>query len=216
MYVCSDDIERAYLSSWRTDKRSILTFSIVTRIFLLSSLSKLSSVLPWTDESLITTHLRVVPSIKQPYLYLPNRPRTETTQTHYHPLTMIEDEIYRKSSQYRLWSFTSESLQSLRVTTNAVASDRVRAAQRRARETQQASNSSTSTPNPSDTDSKAADEKTVDCLTPEEEQDLVRYYCEQTVELGERYRPPLPTIVRVCPFHNKQPLLPSLLSYSSK
>lgn len=111
---------------------------------------------------------------------------------------MIEDDFYRTSSQYRLWSFTNESLQSLRATTNALAGDRVRAAQRRAREVQQATSSSTPTPNPSDTESKP-DEKTVDCLTPEEEQDLVKYYCEQTVELGERYKPPLTTIVRVCP-----------------
>lgn len=118
---------------------------------------------------------------------------------------MIEDEIYRTSSQYRLWSFTHDSLHSLRNTTNAVASDRVRAAIRR---TQQPTSSTGGTPNPSnsDTDSKR-DEKSVDCLTPEEEQDLVRYYCEQTMELGERYRPPIPTIVRVClstlGFHRK-------------
>jgi hypothetical protein len=33
--------------------------------------------------------------------------------------------IYRASSQYRLWSYTEPSLQSLRATTNAVASERV-------------------------------------------------------------------------------------------
>ena len=111
---------------------------------------------------------------------------------------MIEDEFYRTSSQYRMWSFTEDSLRSLRVTTNALASDRVRAAIRRARDGQQTANSATSTPNltGSDTDTKR-DETSVDCLTPEEEEDLVRYYCEQTVELGERYEPPLPTIVRV-------------------
>ncbi|RMJ26348.1 cyclin ccl1 [Aspergillus sp. HF37] len=106
---------------------------------------------------------------------------------------MIEDDIYRTSSQYRLWSFTQDSLRSLRDTTNAVASDRVRAARRR----MQPASSAAATPNPSgsDTDSKR-DEKPVECLTPDEEQDLVRYYCEQTLELGERYRPAIPTIVR--------------------
>lgn len=110
---------------------------------------------------------------------------------------MIEDDIYRTSSQYRLWSFTQDSLRSLRDTTNAVASDRVRAARRR----MQPASSAAATPNPSgsDTDSKR-DEKPVECLTPDEEQDLVRYYCEQTLELGERYRPAIPTIVRVCRF----------------
>lgn len=107
---------------------------------------------------------------------------------------MIEDDIYRTSSQYRLWSFTQDSLRSLRETTNAVASNRVRTALQRARD----SSSAAGTPNPSgsDTDTKR-DDKTVDCLTPDEEQDLVRYYCEQTLELGERYKPAIPTIVRV-------------------
>ncbi|KLJ05658.1 cyclin H, partial [Blastomyces silverae] len=45
---------------------------------------------------------------------------------------MLEDDIYRASSQYRLWSFTEESLRSIRDNTNAVASERVRAAIRRA------------------------------------------------------------------------------------
>lgn len=112
---------------------------------------------------------------------------------------MIEDDIYRTSSQYRLWSFTPESLHSLRVTTNAVASDRVRSAIQRTREAEAQSNPPPSTPNPtpnpqtSDTDSKPE----IDCLTPEEEHDFVRYYCEQTLELGDQYTPPIPTIVRV-------------------
>ncbi|KAL2854597.1 cyclin-like protein [Aspergillus pseudodeflectus] len=112
---------------------------------------------------------------------------------------MIEDDFYRTSSQFRLWSFTEDSLRLLRQNTNSLASDRVRDALRRAREARQSANSSaTGTPNPngSDADSKLGDEKNIECLTPEEEQDLVRYYCEQIVQLGESYKPPLPTIVR--------------------
>ncbi|KAL3442383.1 cyclin-like protein [Aspergillus insuetus] len=112
---------------------------------------------------------------------------------------MIEDDFYRTSSQFRLWSFTEDSLRSLRQNTNSLASDRVRDALRRAREARQSANSSAAgTPNPngSDADSKPGDEKDIECLTPEEEQDLVRYYCEQIVQLGESYKPPLPTIVR--------------------
>ncbi|KAJ5360275.1 hypothetical protein N7517_009466 [Penicillium concentricum] len=111
---------------------------------------------------------------------------------------MIEDDIYRASSQYRLWSYTEPSLQSLRASTNAVASERVRAALRRSRETHQSTASSAAgTPLPeSNMEIKNENEKDVECLTPEEELVLVRYYCEKTLELGETYKPPIPTMVR--------------------
>ncbi|KAL4780610.1 cyclin-like protein [Aspergillus varians] len=112
---------------------------------------------------------------------------------------MIEDDIYRTSSQFRLWSFTEDSLRSVRQNTNSLASDRVRVALRRAREARQSANSSaTGTPNPngSDVDTKGGEENDIECLAPEEEQELVRYFCEQIIQLGESYKPPLPTIVR--------------------
>lgn len=115
---------------------------------------------------------------------------------------MIEDDFYRSSSQYRLWSFTRESLNSIRANTNAIASERVRAAQRRAKAAVQSNTPSatgTPTPTPSDAEGKpeAGSEKEVECLTPEEELELVQYYCEQTLELGGMYKEPLPTTVRV-------------------
>lgn len=127
---------------------------------------------------------------------------------------MIEDDIYRSSTQFRLWSFTRDSLASMRATTNKVASERIRAAQKRAREaaaqhrtantspdtTSPTSGSGNATPNPtSDAEGKtdAILEQDVKCLTPEEEAEFVRYYCEQTLELGDTYKPPLPTMVRV-------------------
>ncbi|OJJ96860.1 hypothetical protein ASPACDRAFT_54240 [Aspergillus aculeatus ATCC 16872] len=116
---------------------------------------------------------------------------------------MIEDDFYRTSSQYRLWSFTAASLQAQRATTNAVASDRVRAAIRRAQEARRsATSSATGTPVPEVEGSTStnhpakAEEKPIECLTPEEEQQTVSYYCEQIIQLGEAYKPPLPTIVR--------------------
>ncbi|KAF4217701.1 hypothetical protein CNMCM8980_005680 [Aspergillus fumigatiaffinis] len=111
---------------------------------------------------------------------------------------MFEDDIYRTSSQYKFWSFTEASLRSLRENTNAVASQRVRAALRRAREARQSANSSAAgTPTAGTTaDGKGADEKDIDCLTPEEEKELVRFYCEKAVELADTYKPPLPTTVR--------------------
>ncbi|PGH32870.1 cyclin H [[Emmonsia] crescens] len=136
---------------------------------------------------------------------------------------MLEDEIYRSSSQYRLWSFTEESLRSIRANTNAVASERVRAAIRRTkkdvRHQQPAAvtpmmRSGSGTPNAAgDADdgnngndnNKTAEmtsngeqttEKEIECLTAEEELELVRYYCEKTMELGDEYKPPMPTAVR--------------------
>ena len=111
---------------------------------------------------------------------------------------MIEDDIYRSSSQFRFWSFTEESLKSLRATTNALASERVRAALRRAREARQsAAGTPAASQSGSEAEGKGGEERNIECLTPEEEQDLVRYYCEKTVELGETYKPPMPSIVRV-------------------
>lgn len=112
---------------------------------------------------------------------------------------MIEDDVYRTSSQYRLWSYTKASLQSLRATTTDVASQRVRAAIQRAHYAHpSATPSAASTPQPgSDGETKKAEDKQIECLTPEEELVLVTYYCEKTLELGDEYKPPLPTMVRV-------------------
>ena len=117
---------------------------------------------------------------------------------------MLEDDIYRTSSQYRLWSFTEDSLRAVRANTNATASQRVRAAVRRARE---ARRQASATPSRSDTPEAAGTpkstngaegvEREIECLTPEEELELVQYYCEKTMELGDEYKPPLSTAVRV-------------------
>lgn len=138
---------------------------------------------------------------------------------------MFEDDRYRTSTQFRFWSFTPSSLQSVRSNTNALASERVRCAIGKAREARQqqqgqgagqgsststAPSSSAATPNPGDESvsvgvsaAAAAGGKNdagreVECLTAEEELELVRYYCEKTMELGDEYKPPLPTMVRVC------------------
>ncbi len=44
---------------------------------------------------------------------------------------VTEDQVYRASTQYRLWSFSPEALASLRASTNALAAERVRAAIRK-------------------------------------------------------------------------------------
>ncbi|KAL8787730.1 MAG: hypothetical protein Q9213_002050 [Squamulea squamosa] len=77
---------------------------------------------------------------------------------------MTEDDIYRTSTQYRLWSFTPETLASLRATTNATAADGVRAAFRTLK-----------------FDSEQDHNDEIDCLSIEEEQKIISYYCLQTL-----------------------------------
>ena len=90
---------------------------------------------------------------------------------------MTEDEIYRTSTQYRMWSFTPESLASLRSTTNALAADGVKAAvqSKRAETEQNGEAEASKTPNTV---------LEVDCLTVEEEQRLVGWYCLKTMDFA--------------------------------
>lgn len=82
---------------------------------------------------------------------------------------MTEDDIYRASTQYRLWSYTPESLASLRAVTNASAASRVTIALQRARST----------------DTSSADSTPIDCLTPHEAHLLVQYYGEQCLRVAD-------------------------------
>ncbi|MCJ1465284.1 hypothetical protein MMC07_003900 [Pseudocyphellaria aurata] len=90
---------------------------------------------------------------------------------------MTEDEIYRASTQYRLWSFTPELLLSLRSTTNSLAADGVRTAI----STRNVSQAKAEASGTGDGDSN----REVDCLTVEEEQKLVGFYCIKTMEFAD-------------------------------
>ncbi|KZF19105.1 cyclin-like protein [Xylona heveae TC161] len=120
---------------------------------------------------------------------------------------MTEDEAYRTSTQYRLWSFTPEALASLRSTTNALAADRVRIAIKRTREAK-ALSTDTGSGSTSETETaataaakqqngrgesngtatpsfnKEADQE-IECLTVEEEQKLIGFYCVRAMELSD-------------------------------
>ncbi|KAM0804808.1 cyclin-like protein [Usnea florida] len=91
---------------------------------------------------------------------------------------MSEDDIYRTSTQYRLWSFTRESLASLRSTTNASAAEGVRAAI----QSQRGQAASTTH---DEKNSTRPDAKEVDCLTVEEEQKLVGFYCIKAMQFAD-------------------------------
>jgi cyclin H len=107
-----------------------------------------------------------------------------------------EDERYRTSTQYRLWSYTPAALRSLRTTTNSNAATQVREAVRRAREAHALSSNDNSEGENSRSASAALPEGEVDCLTVDEELKLLDFYCRQTLQLGDHLEVPLD--VKVC------------------
>ena len=90
-----------------------------------------------------------------------------------------EDDIYRTSTQYRLWAFTPSSVATLRTKTNSLAAEGVRAAiqsmhlQKQAVEPGEAAYDD------------PAEEVEVDCLTVDEEQKLVGFYCVKAMQLAD-------------------------------
>ena len=94
---------------------------------------------------------------------------------------MSEDDIYRTSTQYRLWSFTRESLASLRSTTNASAAEGVRAAI----QSQRAGQATSDTAHDEKSSKRPDPTKEVDCLTVEEEQKLVGFYCVKAMQFAD-------------------------------
>lgn len=109
--------------------------------------------------------------------------------------TVTEDDRYRSSTQFRLWSFTPASLLALRSSTNQLAASRVREAVRRARETQSSADVSDADPESKSGAASTLPEGEVDCLTVEEELKLIVFYCRQTLQLGKHLN--LPTDVNV-------------------
>lgn len=100
--------------------------------------------------------------------------------------TISEDDRYRTSTQYRLCSYTPSSLRALRSTTNRIAVDRVREANRRVAD--KADNGRSANKNL---------EEEVDCLTVEEELKLLVSYCRQTIQLGDHLKLPTDVTVRI-------------------
>jgi cyclin H len=109
---------------------------------------------------------------------------------------LTEDERYRTSSQFRLWSYTPSSLQALRAKTNSLAADRVRDAVRRVREARAASSAETSDVDGSRSVSVAPDAE-IECLTAEEELFLVVFHCRQLMQVADFLK--LPSEVKVPP-----------------
>jgi hypothetical protein len=108
---------------------------------------------------------------------------------------MIEDEAYRTSSQYRYWSYTHETLASLRHDTNHLASERVRTAIKRARDANKAHHDSKidlGKSGPGDSDNSI-----IETLTVQEELKIVSWFSSKIMEVGGVMEPPIPMEIRV-------------------
>jgi len=118
---------------------------------------------------------------------------------------LTEDELYRSSSQFRLWSFTPQQLATIRSDTNKATIARVRAAHQRHRaqrlkekEIASATNTgSESEKTGSGVDNGVGEEKEVDCLTVAEEQKLLNTFCERAIDLGTFLKFPIEVVVRI-------------------
>jgi cyclin H len=120
-------------------------------------------------------------------------------------MKLSEDDLYRTSTQFRAWSFTSQQLATQRLKTNIQASERVKAnvARQRASRLQQAESDSISsgvengsganTPLPD----RGSDVKEVDCLTADEELMIVDEFCERALQLGAHCQFPTEVTVRL-------------------
>jgi cyclin H len=125
---------------------------------------------------------------------------------------MTEDELYRTSTQYRLWNFTPEKLASVRASTNALATEHVKAAFKRKR-------AAKSQPTSTDVSAAASDvegngvhngaagkkdaskgEKEVQCLTAEEEKKIIDFYCANLLQMATKppFEFPINVVVRYC------------------
>ncbi|TQS35018.1 hypothetical protein Golomagni_04576 [Golovinomyces magnicellulatus] len=121
-----------------------------------------------------------------------------------------EDERYRTSTQYRLWSFSPKTLLELRQTTNKTAADRVREAVRRARE---ARNSLIDSNISSKQSGNNVSDEEFDFLTVEEELKLLVFYCRQTIQLGDHLGLPSDVKATAIQYMKRFYLSNSLMTY---
>lgn len=101
------------------------------------------------------------------------------TTTQLSARALSEDDIYRTSSQYKVWSFSPERLAALRHTTHQLAIERIRAQRDLT------------------IDDKEADGGGPQYLSEEEELRLVQRYCEQIRVTSDHLRWPVSVKVRV-------------------
>jgi cyclin H len=114
-------------------------------------------------------------------------------------MKLSEDDLYRTSTQFNHWSFTTQQLASQRLKTNIQATERVKAnvARQRAQRLAQAESDSLSsgvengsganTPLPD----RSSDFTEVDCLSAGEELQIVDEFCDRALQLGAHCQFPI-------------------------
>lgn len=107
---------------------------------------------------------------------------------------LSEDDIYRTSTQYRLWSFSPERLAALRRQTHDLAIERARqyAGERVVQNGEAVTNGASQ-----------QNGESIECLTEEEELRLVQRYCDQIRSTSDHFK--WPVNVKVCLQHDSKP-----------
>jgi cyclin H len=148
-------------------------------------------------------------------------------------MKFTEDDIYRRSSQYKNWSFTPSQLAATRLQTNIQATEHIKAtiARQRAARALKADPEGTSESERAGSgvengNTKASGEggesgsgtplrvdKEVDCLTAAEEKKLVDTFCEKALELGTFLKFPIEVTATGIQFLRRFYLLNSPMTY---
>lgn len=121
-------------------------------------------------------------------------------------MALTEDDIYRASTQYRLWSYTPEALVSLRATTNTHAAERVQAAIRR-------SHNAARRPS-GDIGEHAA--RIVDCLTAAEELTILTHFTQQCLRISDTFKFPTNVKASAAQYLKRFYLSNSVMTYHPK
>ena len=101
---------------------------------------------------------------------------------------LSEDDIYRTSTQYRLWSFSAESLAALRKQTHDLAIERAR---QYAGDRAVQNGDGDVHMNGTSHENGTSDGGRVECLTGEEELRLVQRYCDQIRSTSDHFKWPV-------------------------
>src|ERR1700744_1273664 len=97
-------------------------------------------------------------------------------------MMVTEDDMYRASTQYRLWNFTPERLAALRQKTNSMAREHVKAALKRKRKPAKNADLTSESDEPSPSEPEDVE---IDFLTVDEERTLIDFFCVNLVTLAK-------------------------------
>lgn len=121
-------------------------------------------------------------------------------------MALTEDDIYRSSTQYRLWSYTPEALVSLRATTNSHAAERVQAAIKRSHDAQRRQQNG----------SDQSEDRVVDCLTAAEESTILTHFTQQCLRIADAFKFPTSVKATAAQYLKRFYLSNSVMTYHPK